>query len=305
MQSTTRSATLAVLGLLAVSATWGSSFPLTRVVLAQVSTPDFLAVRFGIATLVCLALFHRQVRALPRPVLLRGVILGTLYGAAQLLQTQGLVSTPAAVSGFITGLYVVLTPLSAALLLRARIGGPVWVAVSLASVGLGFLALGGSVSIDVGVWLTATSALFYAWHIVALSRWARTEQAIGLSVVQLGMTALLAGVGAAPGGVQLPSTGGAWWALIYMALISGALAMLIQSWAQSHLAPSRAAIIMSTEPLWSAAFSVAFFGEALTGRIVVGGLSILAAMLLIELRPRAAPGGTPDPRPEDVTSLPK
>lgn len=305
MQTSTRSATLAVVGLLAVSATWGSSFPLTRVVLEQVSTPDFLAVRFTIATVVGLALFHRQVRALPRRVLVRGVILGALYGSGQLLQTEGLVTTPAAVSGFITGLYVVLTPLCAALLLRARIGGRVWLAAALATVGLGFLALNGSVSIGVGVSLTAASAVLYALHIVGLSQWARAEQAVGLSVVQLGVTALMAGVGAAPGGVELPSTGGAWWGLIYMALISGALAMLVQSWAQAHLAPSRAAIIMSTEPLWATVFSVAFFDEALTGRIVVGGLTILAAMLLVELRPRAAPGSTPDPRPEDVTSPPK
>lgn len=305
MQTSTRSATLAVLGLLAVSATWGSSFPLTRVVLEQVGTADFLAVRFGIATLVCLILFHRQVRALPRSLLLRGVILGTLYGSGQLLQTEGLVTTPASVSGFVTGLYVVLTPLCAAVLLRTRIGGRVWAAAGLATVGLGFLALTGSASIGAGVWLTATSALLYALHIVALSRWARADQAIGLSVVQLGVTALLAGVGAAPGGVQLPSTGGAWWALIYMALISGALAMVMQSWAQSHLAPSRAAIIMSTEPLWAAAFAVAFFAEALTGRTIVGGLAILAAMLLVELRPRAAPGGPPDPRPEDLATPPK
>lgn len=300
-----RSATLAVVGLLAVSATWGSSFPLTRVVLEQVSTPDFLAVRFAIATVVCLVLFHRQVRALPGRVLVRGVILGALYGGGQLLQTEGLVTTPAAVSGFITGLYVVLTPLCAALVLRARIGGRVWIAAVLATVGLGFLALGGSLSIGVGVSLTAASALLYALHIVALSQWARADQAIGLSVVQLGVTALLAGVGAASGGVQLPSTGGAWWALIYMALISGALAMVVQSWAQSHLAPSRAAIIMSTEPLWATVFSVAFFDEALTGRIVVGGLTILAAMLLVELRQRAAPGSTPAPRPEDVTTPPR
>ena len=85
-----------------------------------------------------------------------------------------------------------------------------------------------------------------------------------------------------------------------MALISGALAMFVQSWAQAHLAPSRAAIIMSTEPVWAAALAVIFIGEALTWRIVVGGSIMLAAMLLVELAPRSP---TMPPGPEELPKL--
>lgn len=294
---------MALVGLLAVSAAWGSSFPLTKVVLEQVGTADFLAVRFAIATIVMLVLFHRAVRALPKQALLRGCVLGVLYGSGQLLQTQGLQHTPAAISGFITGLYVVLTPICAALLLRSAVGRRVWLATILAAVGLGFLALNDSLTIGVGETLTAVSALLYALHIVGLAAWSRSEQALGLAIVQLGMTALLSLIWAVPGGIQVPHTPGVWLALIYMALISGALAMVVQSWAQAHLAASRAAIIMSTEPLWATVFAVSFFDEQLTVRIVIGGIAILVAMLVVELRPRARRTDPPDPRPEDLPKM--
>lgn len=94
-----------------------------------------------------------------------------------------------------------------------------------------------------------------------------------------------------------------WLALIYMALISGALAMVVQSWAQAQLAASRAAIIMSTEPLWATVFAVNFFGEELTFRIVIGGIAILTAMLVVELRPPSRRTDPPDPRPEDLPKM--
>lgn len=300
--TSTRNATLALFGLLAVAATWGSSFPLTKVVLEQVSTPDFLALRFGMAAVVMLLLFHRAVRALPRRALARGGALGVLYGLAQLLQTEGLAHTPASVSGFITGLYVVLTPICAAVLLRTVVGGRVWAASVLAAVGLGMLALNDSLTLGPGETLTLISALLYALHIVGLGAWSRSDQALGLAVVQIAGTAAVALVGAVPGGIEVPHTPGVWLAVIYMALFSGALAMIVQSWAQAQLAASRAAIIMSTEPLWAAILSVSFFGEQLTPRIVLGGVTILAAMLLVELRPRRRPDGT-DPRPEDLPKL--
>jgi drug/metabolite transporter (DMT)-like permease len=298
-----RTALLALVGLLAVAVTWGSSFPLTKVVLGELSTPDFLAIRFVLATVVMLLVFHRAVRALPRVALVRGCTLGLLYGFGQLVQTAGLEQTPAAVSGFITGLYVVLTPICAAVLLRTPIGRRVWIGAVLAAVGLGFLALNGSLTPGPGEMLTLASALLYALHIVGLSAWSKPDQALGLAVVQIAGTAVLSLAFALPGGIELPHTPGVWLAVVYMALVSGAIAMIVQSWAQAHLAASRAAIIMSTEPLWATVFSVTFFGEPLTMRIVIGGATVLAAMLVVELRPRAGPVDPSDPRPEDLPKL--
>jgi drug/metabolite transporter (DMT)-like permease len=135
--------TLALVGLLLVTASWGSTFFMLRGVVSRMPAADFLAVRFILATAVVWVLAPRAVRALSREDRRRALVLGLLYGAAQLLQTVGLNTTSASVSGFITGLYVVLTPLLAAVLLRARLGRRVWAAVALATAGLAMLSLQG------------------------------------------------------------------------------------------------------------------------------------------------------------------
>jgi len=142
----------------------------------------------------------------------------------------------------------------------------------IATVGLAILGLNG-LSIGFGEAITLASALIYAVHIVGLSAWSQAREALGLATVQLMVTALVS-LGAAlvvEGGVSLPTTGFDWLAILYMAVVSGAVAMIVQSWAQAHLAPSRAAITMATEPAWAALFSIMFLAEPMTWRMAVGG----------------------------------
>jgi len=276
---------LATVALLALAACWGSTFFMIRDLLDRVPTLDFLAVRFTLAGLALLAVAPGAVRRLSREALLRSVLLGLLYGAAQILQTAGLAHTPATVSGFVTGTYVVLTPLLAAPLLRARIGRVTWLAVLIALVGLGVLTLRG-VSVGVGEAMTLASAVLYALHIVGLGAWSRPADALGSSVVQLLTIAALCLLGTAGNGLVLPHRGSDWLAVLYMALVVGALGLLCQTWAQAHLAPTPAAIAMSMEPVFAALFAVGFGGEPATARLVVGGLLVLCAMLLVEVVPR-------------------
>jgi drug/metabolite transporter (DMT)-like permease len=180
----------------------------------------------------------------------------------------------------------VLTPLCAALLLRSRIGRRVWLGAGIATVGLALLGLNG-LSIGFGEAITLASALIYAVHIVGLSAWSDAREALGLATVQLTVTALVSVLAAVvvDGGITLPATGFDWLAILYMAVVSGAVAMIVQSWAQAHLAPSRAAITMATEPAWAALFSILFLHEALTWRMAVGGGLMLAAMIIVESGP--------------------
>ena len=124
---------------------------------------------------------------------MRGAGLGLLYGGAQVLQTLGLASTAASVSGFLTGLYVVFTPLLGAVILRQRIRGTVWAAVVLATIGLAVLSLTG-VSTGYGELLTVASAVVYAGHILALGRISTPGTALGLSLVQLVVITLACGL---------------------------------------------------------------------------------------------------------------
>ena len=125
-------------------------------VVTRIPVPDLLALRFAIAA-VALAVVAGPRLRMSTTTLRRGLLLGLLYGIAQLLQTFGLAETAASVSGFLTGLYVVLTPLLSALLLRTRIPPAVWAASVLATAGLGGLSLQGF-AIGYGELLTVASA---------------------------------------------------------------------------------------------------------------------------------------------------
>lgn len=284
---------LATILLVSLTAVWGSTFFLIRDLVVHVPPIDFLAVRFAIAAVIMLALFWRPVRALTARQVLVGVGLGALYGLAQIAQTVGLATTPASVSGFITGTYVVLTPLLTALLLRERVAGSTWLAVGLATAGLALLSLRG-LSVGPGEAVTLVSALLYALHIVGLGRYSASEVAVGLSVVQMVVIAVLCGIGAVPDGIVLPQTAGQWGTVLYMVLFASILALWAQTWAQAHLPATRAAIVMTMEPVFAAFFAVVFGGESPTWRMVAGGALVLTAMYAVELvatrrRPRELP----------------
>jgi len=281
----TRSSTLAALGLLGVTAAWGSTFYLLKDVVERVPVTDFLAVRFALAAVAVWLIAPRAMARLTPQERKHGMALGLVYGLAQILQTVGLQTTSASVSGFVTGMYVVFTPLLGAVLLRARISRTVWIAVGLATLGLGILSLQG-LAIGGGEALTLASAVLYAAHIVGLGAWSTSRSALGLTVVQLITITLVCAIGAVPGGIVLPQQSGDWFALVYMALVAGALALVVQTWAQAHLQATRAAIIMTMEPVWAGLFAVLLGGERLGARVVLGGGLVLTAMYLVELGPR-------------------
>jgi drug/metabolite transporter (DMT)-like permease len=283
---------LAVLALLAMTAAWGSTFFLIKDVVTRIPVADLLAIRFAIAS-VALALVAAPRLDLSRTVVLYGTLLGLLYGSAQILQTAGLAHTTASVSGFVTGLYVVATPLLTAIILRRRVPRLTWLAAILATAGLGILALRGF-ALGYGELLTLLAAVVYAGHIVALGRFSSPQTALGLSVVQLVVITLVCGIAAwlptdgSGAGIQLPTNAGDWLIVLYLALIASAMTMVLQTWAQAHIEPSRAAVIMAMEPVWAAAFAVALGGETITARMVIGGLAIVSAMYVVERpqRPR-------------------
>lgn len=282
--------------LVALTAVWGSTFFLIRDLVATVPPVDFLAVRFTIAAGLMTALFWGPLRAMQQRDWLASLGLGCLYGGAQILQTIGLAHTDASVSGFVTGTYVVLTPIFTALLLRERVPATTWCAVLLATLGLAVLSLR-SLTVGVGESLTLGAAALYALHIVGLGRLSSPERATGMSAVQMLVIAAVSVVAAVPDGIVWPQGSGQWTAVLYMATAAGVLALWAQTWAQAHMSATRAAIVMTLEPVFAAAFAVAFGGESLTLRMVFGGALVVAAMYTVELVGRA-PG---DRRPSAET----
>jgi drug/metabolite transporter (DMT)-like permease len=140
----------------------------------------------------------------------------------------------------------------------------------------------------------------YALHIIGLGRYSTASSANGLATVQAFTITAVAATAALPDGITLPSTRSQWASLLYMALIAGAVALWAQTWAQSHLPATRAAIVMTMEPVFAALFAVVFGGESLTARMLVGGALVLAAMYVVELVGRRSEASAEQDRPAEL-----
>lgn len=277
---------VAVLLLLLASAIWGSTFVVVKHAVAQSSVLDFLAWRFIMAGLLLAALRRRALARLGKRGWGQGGLLGAALAAGYLAQTYGLESTPAAVSGFLTGLQVLFTPVIGWALLRRHPGKRTWSAVLVATAGLAVLSARGG-PFGAGEVLTMVSAGLFALQIVGLERWATSEDAYGLATVQLLTVGVISLVGAAPGGIGLPATPALWAAVALTAVAATAFAFLVQTWAQSHLSATSAAVVFTTEPVFAGLFAW-ISGEHLGSALVVGGALVVLAMLVMGFGSRAA-----------------
>lgn len=279
-----RGALAAAAALLAVTAVWGSTFVTVKDATTRMPVMDFLAWRFGMATVAMLLLRPRSVAAVGSAGRRAGLLLGLALGLGYVCQTYGLQTTPAAVSGFITGMFVVFTPLIAGVVLRRPVGRAAWTAVAVATLGTALLSLRGA-SVGSGEVLTLLCAVAFAVHIVGLGEWSSSHDAYGLAVVQLGTVALVSLACAAPGGIAVPHRASVWGAILLTALAATAVAFVVQTWAQARLAPTRAAVIMTMEPVFAGVFGVVWSGDTLGPRSWAGAALVLGAMLLVEAGP--------------------
>jgi drug/metabolite transporter (DMT)-like permease len=282
---------LPTLALLGVCAVWGSTFVVVKHAVEQMPVMDFLAWRFGIAALVMMLARPRSIRSLDRRGRRVGVLLGLALGAGYIAQTVGLQHTPASISGFITGLFVVFTPLCAGVLLHQRIDRTTWLGVALATVGLALISLRGF-SIGSGEALTLLCALAFALHIVGLGEWSSSYDAAALAIFQLSTVAVISIIAAAPDTLSPPPDAAVWGAVLLTAVAATSVAFFVQTWAQAHLAPTRAAVVMTMEPVFAGIFGVAFGGDTFDARTLTGALLVLAAMYTVELGPRRGKDAT-------------
>jgi drug/metabolite transporter (DMT)-like permease len=287
-----RSVPLALAGLLIVCMWWGATFVVVKDAVERMPVMDFLAVRFLIAAAVMVAIRPRVMPAISRSLgswrtglSAHGTLLGLALGLGYVGQTFGLQHTSATISGFITGMFVVFTPLIAAVLLRRPVGTSAWVGVLLATTGLAVISLHGF-SIGLGEGLTLLCAALFALHIVGLGEWSPRYDSYALAVVQLTTVGVLCAIAAAPGGLTAPPDRAAWGAVLITALFATAFAFVVQTWAQTVLSPTRTAVVMTMEPVFAGLFGVLVGGDNLTARIVLGGTLVVAAMYIVELGPR-------------------
>jgi len=266
-----------VLALVLVTAVWGVTFVQVKDAVALYPLFAFLALRFAIASLALLPPAWPRLRSLGTRGTLQAAGLGLLLAAGYALQTAGLQRTTVSGTGFITGMYVVLTPSIALVLFRARIPWSAWGGVAVATVGLAMLS-GIHAGSLLGDMLVLAGSAVYSLQIVLLERYAPLYEPLALTFVE--MAAALVGfaiVAAAAGQFDRAPTGWTvWGALVVTGVFASALAYLVQSWAQRRTTATQTALIFTLEPVFTGIFGFSLAGDRL-GAVGWGGCAVILA----------------------------
>ena len=264
--------------LLLAGAVWGMGFVAQSTAMAAVGPWTFTAAKFGIAalTLVPFAIAEGRRAAVPVPPGTRiGFVgIGALLFLAAITQQIGMVTTTVTNAGFLTGLYVVLTPILGLALLRSRPHWVVWPAALTALTGIALLGGGSLAALNVGDMWMLVCAVFWALQIVFVGLFAGPSgRPYTLSFVQFAVTAILAGLWQA------------WPEIVYGGVLSTGLAFTLQIIGQRHTTAAQAAIFLSSESLFAALFGAIILGERIAAIGLVGCALIFTAMLAVELVP--------------------
>ena len=275
---------LAPWALLLVAASWGWAFVIMKDSIARQSVNNFLFSRFALAVVVMVVLRPQVFKLFNKDLVTRSAFAGAFLGTGYILQTLGLERTGAAITGFITGLYVVFTPLIAAVILKARITLLTWACVIVATIGLALLSLHGW-SIGFGELLVLGSAFCFGAHIISLGKWSAGRDAYAMTVIQLAMCTLLTGIASiAEGGYSPPPDWGVWATVVFTAVVCTAVAFMVQTWSQAHMSTTKVAVILTMEVVFAAVFAILFGGESLTLQTAIGGILVVIAMYVIVIK---------------------
>ena len=269
--------------LLLVSMVWGTTFVLVKDTLASFGTFALLAMRFAIAAAVLGAYIFATGRKLTREELKYGAVLGIFLFAGYAAQTLGLNYTGATDSAFVTNLFVLFVPLLSAVLLRKMPQRKIWLAIAIALFGLFFLMGADTANFNLGDAITLVCALGFALQIILLSKYAKGCAALHLAFVQIVVVMALSAIlvvplNQIPSAYPLPALGG----LAFLAVVATIFTQIGQAVAQKHLEPSKVALLLITEPVFAAIFSLLVAGEAFTLQKIFGAALILLSLFVAE-----------------------
>jgi drug/metabolite transporter (DMT)-like permease len=280
---------------------WGATFPGGKIALRHLTVLSFTAWSrvLGVsAILVLLPLVKRAGGGPDRPwreAIGPGALLGALMFGGYLLQTEGLARTTATNAGFITGLYVVLTPLLAMVLFGQRAPRAAWAAIAISFVGLALLSVTSfdEIRLHSGDLLVVAGAVVWAGHIATVGHLSSRFPAWMLSLGQMGVAAVLHLAVTIGSGLQLHTavSSDVWPLLVLTGILGSGVAFTIQIVGQRTLTPSRAVVLLAGESLFSALFAAVWIDERLRWHQWIGATLVLGAMAYSELsarRPQAS-----------------
>ena len=272
------------LALVLAALIWGIAFVVMKSALDVMPPLLLLALRFTVAALVLgLCLIRRLRQKLTVRLVRRGLGCGLLLGIAYIVQTLGLQETTAGKNAFLTAVYCVLVPFVAWLWMKRRPTPPSFAAALLCLLGIGLISLGADdrAGISRGDLLSLLCGVLFAFQVTALSRYGREEDPLLMTLMQFVSAAALCWAGVILRGERfVPFTLPMVWELAYLAILSTALALLLQNVGQAGTPPDVSGILLSLESVFAVMTSVAFLGEALTPRLASGFLSVFAAVCI-------------------------
>jgi drug/metabolite transporter (DMT)-like permease len=287
--------TTAAFVMLLLTLIWGSTFPLIHISLQSLPPLYFLGLRFALGGALLLSLAFLTLQWRLRSVR-SGIVCGILIFLGFALQTWGLARTTAARAAFITGLCVVLVPVFEHVFFKVQLGFRIWVGVFVSLAGLAALAFsapqGASMTSDfftthviLGDFAVFLCAIAFAWHILAMAHYGKSENALALAAWQVVFVVPLAFLCSLFWEVkpwQMPNEK-VWASLLFLAWIATALVTVTQIRTQRYLSATQAALIISLEPVFAAGFAWWWQGEKMGALAQMGSAAMLVGCVLASL----------------------
>lgn len=274
---------LADLSLVGICVIWGTSFAIVKSVVGETNPATFIAARFTLAAILLGLIASRRLHKLDRELWKAGFVLAVPLMLGFLAQTYGLQGTTASKAGFITGMHVVFTPFLEQTFLRNRIMPYQMAGVGVAVAGLGLLTLDRLSPPTYGDLLVLACAFCFAVHLVLLGHYSPAMDGLLLSVTQMVWAAVFSILVAGSDMVQVVQFDkDLILSVAYLGVMGTALAYLVQTTAQKYTPPTRAALILQTEPVFSSFFARLWLDERFNIQQSVGAILILAGILLCQ-----------------------
>lgn len=265
---------------------WGSGFVGMAKGLEHWTVFQLMAGRFLLASIILSFIFYKKLKLISKAVIWKGAILGAILFVAFALQTMGLEYTTASKNAFLTAINVIIVPIIAYVIYKRKIDRFEFIAAGVAVVGIGFLSLQDSMTINIGDFLSILCAVGFAFDIFYTNVFVKAEDALALTIVQFYTATVLSVVSVIIlGEVPTTYTSEGLGIIVYLAIFCTAVAYVCQNIGMQYANPTKSAIILSTESLFGTIFSVIILNELLTGRMLVGCVLIFFAILFAEVKP--------------------
>ena len=266
---------------------WGSGFVGMAMGLEHFTVFQLMAGRFTLATILLCIIFYKKLRLFNWSIIWKGALLGGILFFAFVLQTYGLSYTSPSKNAFLTSINVLIVPIIAFIVYKRGFDRYEVIAAIIAVVGIGFLSLTDSFTIQIGDFLSILCAIVFAFDIFYTNVFVKKEDALALTIVQFITASILSIIGVIIlGEVPTKISGEGFFILLYLAVFCTLVAYVCQNIGMQYANPTKSAIILSMEALFGTLFSVWILHELLTGRMIVGCVLILIAVLFAEIKPK-------------------